>query len=255
MDYDQTDIAERYQTARAMPAASFEQWLTALARHVPAAEVSSLLDLGYGTGRFRAALGERFQARVFGVDPSAKMLAKARAGAERPDLSFLEGRAEAIPLDDDACDLAFLSMVYHHIEDPAAAARELRRVLRPGGTLAIRQSTRDHLETFEFERFFPEAKAILESRIPAVRDLIERQRAAGFTLAAHDVLRHRLADGFEGLVEKIAQRACSDLAAISDQAFAAGLARLGAVEAPEAREALLTVSIDLLVFRAPDAET
>lgn len=97
-----------------------------------------VLDLGTGTGavaqRAAAIVGSR--GRVVGVDISPEMLALARRGATSVslgNLTFLEGRAEAIPADDTAFGvvLACLSMMY--VTDREAAASEIARVLKPGG--------------------------------------------------------------------------------------------------------------------------
>lgn len=97
-----------------------------------------VLDLGTGTGavaqRAAAIVGPR--GRVVGVDISPEMLALARRSATSVglgNLTFLEGRAEAIPAEDAAFNvvLACLSMMYVTVRE--AAASEIARVLKPGG--------------------------------------------------------------------------------------------------------------------------
>jgi SAM-dependent methyltransferase len=97
-----------------------------------------ILDLGTGTGAVavRAAPLIAPGGRVLAVDLSAEMLELARgraALAGHTEIAFAEGRAEEIPADIDAFDtvLASLSMMY--VIDRATAAREIARVLRPGG--------------------------------------------------------------------------------------------------------------------------
>jgi SAM-dependent methyltransferase len=99
-----------------------------------------VLDLGTGTGavaqRAAALVGPGGQ--VTGVDISPEMLALAQQRTEALGLSnvrLLEGRAENIPADDDTFDvvLACLSLMY--VIDRSSAAREIARVLRPGGRL------------------------------------------------------------------------------------------------------------------------
>jgi len=97
-----------------------------------------VLDLGTGTGGVaqRAAAIVGPSGRTVGVDISPEMLALARRGAtslDLGDLTFLEGRAEAIPAEDAAFDvvLACLSMMY--VIDREAAARQIARVLKPRG--------------------------------------------------------------------------------------------------------------------------
>ncbi len=247
MDYDRTEIPSRYRRARVIPARTVERWRAAITRRVPEAEVARVLDLGCGTGRFCHLLADLFRARVFGIDPSQKMLAEARAEIDRPDITFHRGHAEAIPLEASSCDLAFLSMIYHHLSDSAVAARECHRVLRPGGYLAIRQYTLDRQDPQSYERFFPAARAVAE--LPSVRDILACQAAAGFSLASQDVVRHQMAETYAGLLEKLALRGFSNLAAIPDAAFAAGLDAMRRVDSPSEQRALLSLSIDLLVFR------
>jgi SAM-dependent methyltransferase len=97
-----------------------------------------VLDLGTGTGAVaeRAARAVRPNGRVVGVDISPDMLALARKRAAAHDLGnleWLEGRAESIPADDNAFDVALACLSLMYVIDRQAAAREIARVLRPGG--------------------------------------------------------------------------------------------------------------------------
>lgn len=99
-----------------------------------------VLDLGTGTGSvaLRAAPAITPHGHVTAVDISPEMLELARqrtSGAAPTDISFEEGRAEALPVKAETIDvvLACLSLMY--VIDRAAAAREIARVLRPGGQL------------------------------------------------------------------------------------------------------------------------
>ena len=89
-----------------------------------------IVDLGSGPGELARMLAARLPgARVVGVEPAEVMraMASARGG------SFVDGRAEAIPLDDASLDLVVSTLSAHHWSDLSAALRELDRVLRPGG--------------------------------------------------------------------------------------------------------------------------
>ena len=113
----------------------FAPVVESLVRRARLRDGEAVLDLGTGTGavakRAAAIVGPR--GHVVGVDISPDMLAVARRGVGRGVLTFLEGRAEAIPAGDAAFDavLACLSMMY--VIDREAAAREIGRVLKPGG--------------------------------------------------------------------------------------------------------------------------
>src|SRR5262249_14285047 len=98
----------------------------------------TVLDLGTGTGAVgeRAAAGVVPNGKIVGVDISTDMLALARRrliAQGFDNVELLEGRAESTPVDSNAFDvvLACLSMMY--VIDREAAAREIGRVLRPGG--------------------------------------------------------------------------------------------------------------------------
>jgi len=118
--------------------------LDLLAAEVAAAPGASVLDVGTGTGALAIAALERWpNLRVTGVDPSAAMLelaerfARERLPAVRADRFATEvGDAAALRHDDAVFDLAMSSFVLQLIDDRAAALREVRRVLRPGGTFA-----------------------------------------------------------------------------------------------------------------------
>ena len=100
-----------------------------------------VLDLGTGTGS--VAIGAAGlvgpAGRVTGVDISADMLALARrrtAASGYANIELREGRAEQLPADDGAFDVLLASLSLMYVIDRAVAAREMRRVLRPGGHFA-----------------------------------------------------------------------------------------------------------------------
>ncbi|MCI0591581.1 MAG: methyltransferase domain-containing protein [Gammaproteobacteria bacterium] len=100
------------------------------------------LDLGAGTGSvaLRAATLVAPGGHVTGLDISSEMLALARRRAVELDLdniSFREGRAEAIPAEDAAFDVVLASLSLMYVIDRAAAPREIARVIKPGGRMVV----------------------------------------------------------------------------------------------------------------------
>lgn len=94
-------------------------------------------DVGCGTGNV-AELLSPVVGRVIAVDQSEPMLDAARARlAGRENIEFRTGRFERLPLEDGEADIAVCSLVLHHLESPEAAIREMKRVLRPGGTALV----------------------------------------------------------------------------------------------------------------------
>jgi SAM-dependent methyltransferase len=94
---------------------------------------SLVVDLAAGTGQ----LSRRFASlgvRVVAVEPAANM--RAIIGSNQPDVTTLAGTAEGIPLCDGVADAVVVGNAFHHF-DADAAFVEIRRVLRPEGTLAL----------------------------------------------------------------------------------------------------------------------
>jgi 2-polyprenyl-3-methyl-5-hydroxy-6-metoxy-1,4-benzoquinol methylase len=100
-----------------------------------------LLDVGCGPGTITVDLATRVApGRVVGLDVSADPLAEARAAAERAGVavSFEVGDVYALEADDDCFDVVHAHQVLQHLTDPVAALREMARVCRPGGMIAVR---------------------------------------------------------------------------------------------------------------------
>ncbi len=181
-DYDRSDVHTSYDASRRLPEATLKLWMQAISDTVPKASVELIADVGCGTGRFSGALSNHFSSGVIGVDPSANMLRTALARGAGSVIGLAQGSGEAIPLRTGTADLAFLSMVYHHILDKGAALCEFRRILRARGFLCIRTSTSDAIDTYPWVRFFPEAREIELARAPSRRDMPDLPGRNGFAL-------------------------------------------------------------------------
>lgn len=96
-----------------------------------------IVDLGTGTGAIARELAAR-GARLVGVDPSPSMLAEAArlAAADGLDIAWRRARAEETGLDAASADAVVSCQAWHWF-DRARAAAEARRLLRPGGAIAI----------------------------------------------------------------------------------------------------------------------
>ncbi len=106
-------------------------------------EGMSLLDVGCGPGSVTLDLAEALGATgaVVGVDREPSVLATARAAAAaRADVrtAFRQADVHALPFADGAFDVVHAHQVLQHVGSPVAALREMARVCRPGGMVAVR---------------------------------------------------------------------------------------------------------------------
>jgi arsenite methyltransferase len=133
---------------RALPAAAWESF-TGLAYLHPRLALrpgEQVLDLGAGAGldSLVAGRGVLPGGRVTGLDLSEAMVARARALAASEGAShvrFERGEAEAMPFADATFDAALVNGCFNLCPDKAAVARELLRVLRPGGRALVAEIT------------------------------------------------------------------------------------------------------------------
>jgi ubiquinone/menaquinone biosynthesis C-methylase UbiE len=99
-----------------------------------------VLEIGFGPGAIIRRLSSS-AAHVAGIDPSAEMVAQARARnaaaiqSGRVDLRC--GSVESLPFDDDSFDKALAINSMQVWPDPVGGLREIRRVMKPGGTVAL----------------------------------------------------------------------------------------------------------------------
>jgi len=99
-----------------------------------------VLDVGCGPGFFAEKLAAEVvpEGRVVGVDVDGAMVAlAAQRCADHERLSFLEGTGQRIPLDDDSVDVAYARFLFQHLTEPSVVLAEMRRVVRPGGLVAV----------------------------------------------------------------------------------------------------------------------
>lgn len=176
IDYDD-QTAAAFQAVREIPRAGLEHWRAAVSRHLAPSPGLRLADVGAGTGAFSSAFRDWFGVEVVAVEPSASMRARIPAGVE-----VLAGDVGALPLPDASVDGVWLSLVIHHVPDLVAAAREIRRVLRPGAPVLFRQGFAGRVElarTFPWE-FFPSIATVVNETYPSVAQVCAAFATAGF---------------------------------------------------------------------------
>jgi 2-polyprenyl-3-methyl-5-hydroxy-6-metoxy-1,4-benzoquinol methylase len=102
-----------------------------------------LLDVGCGPGSITAGLARLVApGEVVGIDASADVLETARAHLDEEGIDDVELRTADVydlPFPDQSFDVAYAHQVLQHLADPVGALTEIRRVLRPGGLIGLRE--------------------------------------------------------------------------------------------------------------------
>ena len=159
----------------------------ALAR-MPVEAGEAVLDLGTGSGYALRALREtRNAGRCVGLDGSPEMVQNAREDTDDDLISYVCGDFHDLPFADDSIDNCWSMEAFYYAQEPLKTLRELRRVLRPGGTF------------FCAVNFFEESKHTHEwqDRISIDMQLWNRAqyreafREAGFHVAEQDTIPDR----------------------------------------------------------------
>ncbi|WP_165919512.1 class I SAM-dependent methyltransferase [Promicromonospora sp. AC04] len=120
----------------------------------------TLLDVGCGPGTVTVDLAERLtQGSVVGVDASDDVLESARGLADAhgtKNISFEHANAYELPFEDNSFDVVFAHQLLQHLSDPVAALREMKRVAKPGGFVAVRDAD------YEAMAWYPESAELTE---------------------------------------------------------------------------------------------
>jgi len=106
----------------------------------PAAD-STILDIGTGVGYIALPAAKRYpDATIYGCDIQEGMIALLREDAAAQGIGNLTGivmAPDAVDLPDDTADIIVMAQLHHELDAPEPLLAECRRLLRPGGTVAI----------------------------------------------------------------------------------------------------------------------
>jgi ubiquinone/menaquinone biosynthesis C-methylase UbiE len=257
ISYDE-QTAAAFKAVREIPRDGLCEWREALRRHLRPAPGMTVADIGAGTGAFSSAFADWFGVGVRAVEPSPAM---GEQIPRTPAIQVFAGDACALPLPDESVDAAWLSLVIHHIPDLDAAAREIRRVLRPGGPVLIRQGFPDRYapsgtlkqDRIELVHWFPET-ARTANTFPTLERTCEAFAAAGFRRQSLEQVRETHPSSLADLLGQVdtLRQADTTMRNLTEEEFLRGKERLRRAvhEAERAGEAEPRTNwLDLLVLR------
>jgi ubiquinone/menaquinone biosynthesis C-methylase UbiE len=186
----------------------------------------AVLDIGCGTGNQLIANREAWPPiRFVGLDRSFGMLRQARKKAA--DITWVAADAAALPFAATSFDFVCCQFAFHHIDDKPGMLREALRALRPGGGFVLHNLCPQQSGDWLYYEYFPEARRVDLRDFWAPDTIAAAMKAAGF--AAIDTAYRHIAfeEDLAAWLDIVRRRdSCSQLHAISDAAYRAGVARL-----------------------------
>ena len=182
IDYD-TEQYQEYARGRALTERQLQTWIGAFAAVLPERRPLAGLDVGSGTGRFTPALADAF-GPVTGVEPSVRMREVAQAQSRHPDVRYVAGSAEDLPVPSGSADYVLMFLSWHHVQDKPRAVRELARVVKPGGRLLLRANFSDHHPRPWWLAHFPRGYEADAALFQPLHEAIAMFTSAGWRVAS-----------------------------------------------------------------------
>ena len=189
-------------------------------------EALSLLDIGCGTGsQLVANHAAEPNARMVGVDRSVGMLRQACRKSRA--VAWVQADAAALPFPALSFDFISCQFAFHHFQAKAGMLRDTFRVLRPGGCFILRNLCPQDSPDWLYYEYFPAAQlADLQDFWPPAA-VIAIMEGIGFTTVTTEHEHLHFEQELREWIEVVRRRdTCSQLMAISDAAYEAGLRRL-----------------------------
>jgi ubiquinone/menaquinone biosynthesis C-methylase UbiE len=180
------EFAQRHEEYDVFSKASNEKIVDAFIEAGNLSEDAPVIDMGCGSGAFTGLLQQQGY-RCIGLDLSEGLL---RMGRERfPGAKFVAGDVEALPFPTASLGGVLLSGLIHHLPDPSHCAREVYRVLKPGGHFFAFDPNR--LNPFMYlyrDRTSPfySAKGVTENERPIIaKQVAQVFRRVGFSVSTN----------------------------------------------------------------------
>lgn len=186
----------------------------------------ALLDIACGTGnQLMANRTLSPNARLLGIDRSQGMLGQARSKAS--DIAFVRCDAATVPFTGETFDYISCQFAFHHFTDKPAVLREAFRLLRPGGRFVLHNMCPEECADWLYYEYFPEARTIDRHDFwpaPAIAEAMAGLDFADVQTRYEHLRSEKILSDWRSHARR--RDICSQLQAISDAAYAAGIDRL-----------------------------
>lgn len=169
--YDVTRRADPYIAAR-------------LASLLQLTQSGRYLDVACGTGNYTTALRNFSGAEWFGCDQSVQMLNDARGKGTHVNWSAAD--VEQLPFTSGTFSGAICTNALHHFPNLVQALADVRRVLATGARCVVFSATREQMQQYWLNEYFPDAMARSRATMPAEEILLQAGSNAGFVLHSRE---------------------------------------------------------------------
>lgn len=134
--------------------------------------VSTIIDIGCGTGNETINLFRFFKCKVIGIEPASEMI---RIGQERTsNIDWILGSAENIPKENSSVDIITSFFSIHHFDSIDLSFQEFKRVLKPNGKIFIFSISHSQMKSSLEYKFFPDLLNADIARVPSISILKEK---------------------------------------------------------------------------------
>jgi ubiquinone/menaquinone biosynthesis C-methylase UbiE len=224
VDYDR--IADRYddEPLRAKPV---DPDLLAFLGEDGAPEPSALavLDVGCGTGNQLVADAAPFPgALLVGADPFMGMLREGRRKSGK--VHWIRSVGSRLPFMDGSFHFVTMQFALHHVQDKAALAGEVFRILETGGRFAMINISPHDMREWAIYRYFPAAWARDASDFLPHEGIVRLLEAAGFGSIVSEKISCPSEQDLRDFARTVRERTISQFLTITEEEYRAGLARI-----------------------------
>ncbi len=148
-----------------------------------------ILDLGCGNGNVIELLKSRREADYYGLDLSEKMIEEAEKRFQG-QVHLAVGDAEGLPYENNTFDLIICNASFHHYTHPEKAVEEIKRVLKPGGTLILGDPTLPGRLLTKILSFFLKYSNSGDAKIWHKKDITKLFEHHGFAVEKWNYINH-----------------------------------------------------------------